>query len=78
MKNVLKFLGKLGKGGATIAGAVLGVGGIAAGGGDMLANCIGELLKQPDSAITTAGIVLFLLGFGRKAGYITAKEESKG
>lgn len=75
MKNILKVLGSLGKGGLTVVGTVLGVGGVAAGGGDMLAQCISELTKQPDGAIAAVGIVLALLGIGRKAGYIAGEEK---
>lgn len=77
MKNILKFLGSVGKGGLTALGGALGIGGIAVGGGDLLSQCITELTKQPDSAIAAVGIVLALLGLGRKTGYIAGSEKKE-
>jgi hypothetical protein len=74
VRNILKFLGRVGKGGATIAGAVLGLGGAAAAAGnDQLAGCISLLLKQPEGMLTVGGALLLLFGLGRKAGWIAGK-----
>lgn len=82
MKKLLAAIGKLGKGAATIVGAVLGVGGItlgaATGGNDQLAACVSELMKQPDTALTTIGVAVFLFGVGRKAGWIGRSSASAG
>lgn len=72
MKNILKVLGRLGKGGATIAGAVLGLGGAAFGGGDDLGKCIEVAVKQPAATATFLGASLLLFGIGRKAGWTGA------
>lgn len=70
LKGLLRTLGKLGKGGATIAGAVLGLGGAAFGGGDDLGKCIEVVLHQPAGAATFLGVALALFGIGRKAGWV--------
>lgn len=72
MKGVLKFLGKLGKGGATIAGAVLGVGGVSLGGTDVL-DCFTKITSAPADTLTAVGLALLLFGIGRKAGVTVAK-----
>lgn len=72
MKNVLKFLGKLGKGGATIAGAVLGVGGVTLGGSDVL-DCFSKVTSAPADTVTAIGLALLLFGVGRKAGAVAGK-----
>lgn len=72
MKGILKFLGKLGKGGATIAGAVLGVGGVSLGGTDVL-DCFTKITAAPADTLTAVGLALLLFGIGRKAGVTVAK-----
>lgn len=72
MKGILRTLGKLGKGGATIAGAALGLGGVAFGGGDDLGRCIEVVLTQPAGTATFLGVALALFGVGRKAGWVGA------
>lgn len=72
MKGVLRFLGKLGKGGATIAGAVLGVGGVSLGGTDVL-DCFQKITTAPADTLTAVGLALLLFGIGRKAGVTAAK-----
>lgn len=74
MKGVLKFLGKLGKGGATIAGAVLGVGGVTLGGTDVL-DCFAKITSAPADTLTAIGLALLLFGVGRKAGNVAGKSE---
>lgn len=74
MKNVLRFLGKLGKGGATIAGAALGVGGVAVGGSDVL-ECFTKVASAPAETVTTIGLALLIFGIGRKAGNVAGKSE---
>lgn len=77
MKNILRVLGKIGKGGASIIGAVLGVGGIGAAvasGNEQVASCVTTMLSQPEGAVTMIGVVLLLFGVGRKAGWIAGKE----
>lgn len=73
MKGVLRFLGKLGKGGATIAGAVLGVGGVSLGGSDIL-SCFQKITSAPAETLTAFGLALLLFGIGRKAGDAAAKD----
>lgn len=77
MNKILKRLGTLGKGFATIVGAILGVGGLstslATGSSDTLALCMTELAKQPANTITMLGIGLTIFGVARKAGAATAK-----
>jgi len=73
--GILRTLGKVGKGFATIAGSVLGVGGLGAavvGGNDQLAACVTTLLSQPEGASTMIGVLLLAFGIGRKAGWIAA------
>lgn len=82
MRKILGTLGKVLKGGATIVGAVLGVGGVAIGAssdnGAAIAHCISELAKQPDGILAGLGAVIFLFGFGRKAGWIGREQTSTG
>lgn len=66
--GILRTIGGLGKGGATIAGALLGFGGAVFGGGDQLQKCLDMLTKQPASATALLGGALVLFGLGRKAG----------
>ena len=76
MNGVLKFLGKFGKGAASIVGTVLGVGGIGAavaGGNKQIGDCVATMLSQPEGAVTMIGVVLLLFGVGRKAGWIAGK-----
>ena len=70
MGNILKFVGKFGKGFATIAGGVLGVGGIALGGGDELSKCFTALSHQPAEGAAMIGVLMAVFGIGRKAGWI--------
>lgn len=74
MGNVLKVIGKVGKGFATIAGAILGLGGLVGGGGDQVAKCVETLLSQPDTGAVVAGVVIVLFGIGRKAGWIASQK----
>lgn len=77
--NLLKTLGKLGKGAATIVGAVLGVGGVGAAvasGNKQIADCVSVLLSQPEGALTMIGVVLLLFGIGRKAGWVAGKDST--
>ena len=71
MKNILRVLGKLGKGGATIAGAVLGVGGVTLGGTDVL-GCVEQITKSTPDVLTAAGLALLIFGVGRKAGAVAS------
>lgn len=71
MGNVLKVLGKLGKGAATIAGGVLGIGGVSLGGTDVL-GCIEQITKSAPDALTAVGLALLIFGVGRKAGFVAA------
>ncbi len=78
--NILKTLGKVGKGFATIAGAVLGIGGVGAAvasGNDQIASCVTLILSQPEGVVMSVGVVLLLFGYGRKAGFIAGKETPK-
>ncbi len=73
MRKLLGGIGKLGKGFATIAGTVLGVGGVGAavtGGNEQIAACITTLLSAPEGVLTVAGVALVLFGVGRKAGWV--------
>lgn len=72
MKGLLRTLGKLGKGGATIAGAVLGVGGVSLGGTDVL-DCFTKITSAPADTLTALGLALVLFGIGRKAGSTVTK-----
>lgn len=74
IKGLLRTLGKLGKGGATIAGAVLGLGGAAFGGGDELGKCVEVVLHQPAGTATFLGVALALFGLGRKAGWVGGQD----
>ena len=74
MKGLLKVLGKLGKGGATIAGTVLGVGGVSLGGTDVL-DCFTKITQSAPDTLTAVGLALLLFGVGRKAGFVTGKEK---
>jgi len=78
MGGILKVLGKLGKGAATVAGVVTTVLGVSLGGGDKLAECAAELAKSPDSALAGAGALLTLFGIARKAGWVGAKSTTAG
>jgi len=71
VKGILRFLGKLGKGGATIAGAVLGVSGVSLGGNDVL-ECFTKITSAPAETLTALGLALLLFGVGRKAGAAVA------
>jgi hypothetical protein len=80
VRNILKALGKIGKGGASIVGAVLGVGGIGAavaGGDEQIAACISTVLSQPAGTVTLVGVALLVFGIGRKAGFVVGKEAPK-
>lgn len=70
MKNVLGVIGKLGKGAATIAGAVLGIGGASLGGGTDLMGCLDTITKSAPNALTAVGLALIIFGIGRKAGFV--------
>lgn len=74
MKKLLLFLGKLGKGGATIVGTALGVGGVTLGGSDVL-ECVTTVLSSPPETLTAVGLALVLFGIGRKAGNTAGKTE---
>lgn len=76
MKNILNVLGKLGKGAATIAGAVLGVGGVTLGGTDVL-DCFTKITQSAPETLTTVGLALLIFGVGRKAGFVAGKETTK-
>lgn len=76
MKNILRALGKLGKGAATIAGAVLGVGGVTLGGSDIL-DCFTKITQSAPDTLTALGLALLIFGVGRKAGFVTGKETPK-
>lgn len=78
MGGILRALGKLGKGAATIAGVVTTTLGISLGGGDQLAECAAELAKSPDSLLAGAGALLTLFGIARKAGWVGAKSTTAG
>lgn len=73
MKKLLGIIGRLGKGAATIAGTVVGIGGIGAavaGDNEQIAACITTLLSAPEGIVTVAGVALVLFGVGRKAGWV--------
>jgi hypothetical protein len=72
VKKILRFIGKLGKGGATIAGAVLGVSGVSLGGTDVL-DCFQKITTAPADTLTALGLALLLFGIGRKAGAVATK-----
>lgn len=72
MKGLLRLLGKVGKGGATIVGAVLGVGGVSLGGTDVL-DCFTKITSAPADTLTAVGLALLLFGIGRKAGVAIGK-----
>lgn len=72
MKGLLRTLGRLGKGGATIAGAVLGVGGVSFGGTDIL-ECFTKITSAPGDTLVAVGLALLLFGIGRKAGHEAGK-----
>ena len=75
MNKVLGLLGKLGKGAATIAGGVLGIGGVTLGGTDIL-GCIEKLTKSTPDALTAVGLALLIFGVGRKAGFVAGGNNS--
>ena len=75
--KVLKTLGTVGKGFATVVGSVLGIGGVGAavaGGNEQLAACITTLLSQPEGITMALGGVLVAFGIGRKAMAAAAKK----
>lgn len=81
MGKILRTLGKVGKGFATVAGAVLGVGGVGAAvanGNEQIAACVTALLAQPEGVITMLGVVLLLFGVGRKAGWLAGSAKQSG
>lgn len=77
--TVLPFLGKLGKGKATIAGAVAAITGIGIKHfiGDVLtAENLVETIRAVADIITALGTLVAAFGFGRKAGYAVVGEGS--
>lgn len=77
MKNILKVLGRVGKGAVSLIGAALGLGGVGAAvasGNEQIAACVTTVLSQPEGVVTMVGVVLLLFGVGRKAGFIAGKE----
>lgn len=72
MKSILRILGKVLKGGATIAGTVLGAGGVTLGGTDVL-DCFTKITQAPAETLTTLGLALLIFGIGRKAGHEATK-----
>ena len=78
--KILKTLGTVGKGFATVVGSVLGIGGVGAavaGGNDQLAACVTTFLSQPEGISTTLGVILVMFGIGRKAGFLAAPAAKK-
>ena len=70
MSKVLSTIGRIGKGFATIAGAVLGIGGFAFGGGANMDACLKTFMSQPANGAVAIGVLLAAFGLGRKAGWI--------
>jgi len=78
--RVIPFLGKLGKGKATVAGAIAVVAGLGAKHfvGDVLtAENLVETIRAVADVVTALGTVIAAFGFGRKAGYSVQGEEGK-
>jgi hypothetical protein len=73
VRKILGTLGKLGKGAATIAGGVLGIGGVSLGGTDIL-GCVDKLTKSAPDVLTAAGLALLIFGLGRKAGFVAGND----
>lgn len=70
--RVLPFLGKIGKGKATVAGAIAVVAGLGAKHfiGDVLTSeNLVESIRAIADVITAIGTVVAAFGFGRKTGY---------
>ena len=75
--RVVPFLGKLGKGKATVIGAVAALAGVATKQfiGDVLtAENLVESIRAVADVITALGTVIAAFGFGRKTGYAATAE----
>ena len=77
--SVLRRLGTIGKGFATIAGAVLGVAGVgtATASSDDVLKCMTTILSQPEGALIGSGALLFFFGVGRKAVWVAGGAKKK-
>jgi len=78
--RVIPFLGKLGKGKATVIGAIAAVTGLGAKHfvGDVLtAENLVETIRAVADVVTALGAVIAAFGFGRKTGYAVQGEEGK-
>jgi len=78
--RVIPFLGRLGKGKATVVGAIAAVTGLGAKHfiGDVLtAENLVETIRAVADVVTALGTVIAAFGFGRKAGYAVQGEEGK-
>jgi hypothetical protein len=74
---VLKLLGKLGKGLATIIGVVLVGGGVGTGvvtNSNGVTEAVQTISQNLPALITAIGVLLAAFGIGRKAGDAAAKE----
>jgi hypothetical protein len=75
---VLKFLGKIGKGLATIVGVVLVGGGVGAGTvghGPAVGDAVNTIATNAPALISAIGVLLAAFGIGRKAGVAAASEK---
>ncbi len=76
LHRVLRFIGSLGKGGASIFGAVLAALGVSLGGGNELKDAVNTIMNNLPALISAVGVVLAAFGVGRKAGYVAGKDYS--
>ena len=75
--RVIPFLGKIGKGKATVAGAIAVVAGLGAKHfvGDVLtAENLVESIRAIADVVTALGTMIAAFGFGRKTGYAATAE----
>ena len=75
MSGILSAIGKFGKGFGTVAGVLVSLTGLLTGGGANLQNCVNYVIKQPNSTVLIAGILLTAFGFGRKAGFVAGGQK---
>lgn len=75
--RLLPFLGRLGKGKATIAGAVavaVGVGAKQFVGDVLTAENLVEAIRAVADVLTALGTIIAAFGFGRKSGYAVREQ----
>lgn len=70
---MLRILGKLGKGFATVAGILIAGGGVVAGHGDVT-DAFKQIAQHGPAIVSALGVILAAFGVGRKAGAAAAEK----